>query len=193
VLLQALNASCALWENAKDTCDEAERIYQTLASMLSSFETPESTESTSSSPLPETPFTFPGMGSPFQPINMNSLDDRDLFSMSNDMEIDWVSISFSYMGYLSCINVTHRPHGMLLLIMPLYLRINAEQYNYPTTCNIVFYGTLISWYSCPKPCKTQLPSRIVQACTEKDCYARRDPKTSFIMQFYETDGHFEEL
>lgn len=90
-LLQALNESCALWENAKHVCEEAESLHKMLASMLSSFQSSPNSTSPSQIETPGTLLTFPGMVSPLQPNNdTDLLGDKDLFTMSNEMDIDWV-------------------------------------------------------------------------------------------------------
>jgi hypothetical protein len=86
-LLQALEKSCSLWEEAKSSCDEALRLYQVLASMLSSCQLVARTSS-SQAQTPEPPFEFPGFSPQFQPIN-GSLSCEKSF-MSNEMDIDWV-------------------------------------------------------------------------------------------------------
>lgn len=97
-LLQALSISCALWEKAQTICDDAQKTRKILSGMLSSFKT--SVDSSSPSQQPETPrplFEFPPMSSSLQPQpgNVNFSDDKDWLSMSNDMNIDWVSL-FSF-------------------------------------------------------------------------------------------------
>jgi hypothetical protein len=86
-LLQALEKSCALWEDAKSSCDEAWRVYQILAGMLSSFQTVAGTSS-SQTQTSEPLFEFPGLSPQFQPINGSLSLEKDLFVMSNEMDID---------------------------------------------------------------------------------------------------------
>lgn len=89
-LLQALQKSCALWEDAKTSCDEAWRVCQTLASMLSSFQPVTGTNS-SQEQTPVPLFELPGFSIQF-PVNDSSLFlEKDL---SNEMDIDWVSVSY---------------------------------------------------------------------------------------------------
>ncbi|KAK9245854.1 hypothetical protein V1506DRAFT_506084 [Lipomyces tetrasporus] len=89
-LLQALEKSCALWEDAKSSCDEAWRVYQILAGMLSSFQTVAGTSS-SQTQTPEPLFEFPGLSPQFQPLNGRLSLEKDLFVMSNEMDIDWAT------------------------------------------------------------------------------------------------------
>jgi hypothetical protein len=93
ILLQALEKSCALWNNAKSSCDEARRVYQILAGMLSSLQTVAGT-SFSQTQTPEPRFELPGLSSQFQPINGSISLEKDLFAMSNEMDIDWVGLSY---------------------------------------------------------------------------------------------------
>ncbi|CRG91828.1 putative transcriptional regulatory protein C1F7,11c [Talaromyces islandicus] len=104
-ILNALGKSCEFWKDARSSCEDASRIYQTLARMLSGFQddyiksstaaitatspshaiiTPESLEECPRSTL---------SSSSYQPIYEEkgfSLE-RDLFTMPNDMEIDWAT------------------------------------------------------------------------------------------------------
>lgn len=91
-LLQALEKSCALWKDAKSSCDEAWRVYQILVGMLSSFQTVAGTSS-SQTQTSEPLFEFPGLSPQFQPINGSLSLEKDLFAMSNEMDIDWVGLS----------------------------------------------------------------------------------------------------
>jgi hypothetical protein len=91
-LLQALEKSCALWDRAKNSCDEAWRVCQILAGMLFSYQTvPQisSSQRQASEPF----FDFPGLYTQFQPTNDNPSLEEDLLTMSNGMDIDWVSFS----------------------------------------------------------------------------------------------------
>jgi len=109
-LLPALERSCALWEDAKSSCDEAWRVYQILAGMLSSFETVSGTSS--SQTQTPAPLEFPGLSPQFQPINGSLSLEKDLFVMSNEMDIDWVGLSYliqvTYIddstGYMGCVH-----------------------------------------------------------------------------------------
>ncbi|KAI7978206.1 hypothetical protein EIK77_009746 [Talaromyces pinophilus] len=101
-LLQALSTSCTLWEKAQTVCDDAQKTRKILSGMLSSFQT-SSVDSNSPSQQPETPrpmFEFPGMSSSLQSSNVNFSDDKDWLSMSNDMNIDWVSLLSSICGFV---------------------------------------------------------------------------------------------
>ena len=94
-LLQALEKSCTLWADAEGFCDEASRVYQILAGMLSSFQTVPRTSS-SQTQTSEPPFGFPGaMSPPFLPINANQP-----MEMSNEI-IDWVGPLLSYFSSYS--------------------------------------------------------------------------------------------
>lgn len=84
VLLQALEESCALWKAATAFCDEASRVYQILADMLSSFQ-PVAETSSSQTQTSEPAFDFFGIGS-----GGGFSWEKDV--MSNDMNIDWVSL-----------------------------------------------------------------------------------------------------
>ncbi|KAI9730023.1 MAG: hypothetical protein M1818_008292 [Claussenomyces sp. TS43310] len=89
-LLQALERSCALWEDAKVSCDEGWRVYQILASMLSSFQTVART-SYSQRQTPEPPFEFPGLSPQSQPTNIGLSLEKNLFVTSNEMDVDWAT------------------------------------------------------------------------------------------------------
>ncbi|KAH6693393.1 hypothetical protein BKA61DRAFT_279693 [Leptodontidium sp. MPI-SDFR-AT-0119] len=87
-LLQALENSCALWEDVKPSCDEALRVCNILVGMLSSFHT--TVGSTSSQTVtPEPLFEYPGFNPQLQPMNGSLPLEKDFFSMSNEMDIDW--------------------------------------------------------------------------------------------------------
>lgn len=122
-LLQALNTSCALWEKAQTVCDDAQKTYKILSGMLSSFQTPVDSSSPSQPETPRPLFEFPGMSSSFQPGNADFSDDKDWLSMSNEMNIDWVSVSQRYR--LLCTDLVTRLHGMLLS-KERYLRMKVE-------------------------------------------------------------------
>jgi hypothetical protein len=92
-LLQALEKSCALWKDAKSSCDEAWRVYQILTGLLSSFETVAGTIS-SQTRTPDPLFEFPGLNPQFQPITGNPSLEKNLFVMSNEMDIDWVGLPY---------------------------------------------------------------------------------------------------
>jgi Fungal specific transcription factor domain len=89
-IFKALDTSCALWEDAKYSCDESEKLHQTLAGVLSSFQTSASSNYSSQPQTPGGLFAFPGIASPLQTYTPNLLDDKDMFAMSNEMDIDWV-------------------------------------------------------------------------------------------------------
>ena len=91
-LLQALDKSCALWEDAKSSCDEAWRIHRILVGMLSSFQTGSGTSS-SQAQASEPRFEIPGLSAQFQQINGSLSLENDSFEMSNEMDIDWVGPS----------------------------------------------------------------------------------------------------
>ena len=97
LLLQALKRSCAFWEVAKSSCVETERVYRILIGLLSSFQDFSETGSSGSSqarileePLPDRP----GLRASFQPTAGGFTWDKDLFSMSDDMDLDWVGLSY---------------------------------------------------------------------------------------------------
>jgi len=93
-LLQALTESCALWSAAKDTCDEASRVYDALASRLSQFRA-----------------SSPAEAGPYEAAYTEVIDDlaeiappssvaKDIFSLDDDvsaMDLDWVSC-FSFLA-----------------------------------------------------------------------------------------------
>jgi hypothetical protein len=89
-LLQALEKSCALWRDAKNSCDEAGRVYQILANMLLSFQ-PITGTSSCDEQTPGPLFEFPGFSPQFQPSNGSFSLEQDL---SSEMDIDWVGLSY---------------------------------------------------------------------------------------------------
>ncbi|TAQ84990.1 hypothetical protein B7494_g6700 [Chlorociboria aeruginascens] len=108
-LLQALEKACALWKEAQSSCDEACRVYQILAGMLSNF-LPVGTGPSQTQPSESV--QVPGLGSLFQPRS-GSLDlEKDFFVMSNERDIDWVGISALFQvtntdqrtDYMGCAN-----------------------------------------------------------------------------------------
>lgn len=92
-LLQALRTSCALWEKAQTACDDAQKTYKILSGMLSSFQKSEESSSPSQLETPRSLFDFPGISSSLQPGNDNFSDDKDWLSISNDVDINLVSLS----------------------------------------------------------------------------------------------------
>lgn len=95
-LLQALKNSCSLWENAQRFCEEAQGISQILSGMLSSFRIASGTNSNQTESQ-ETQFAFPSLSPQHQPFNDSISLANDIFSMSNENEIDWVG--FLYLLY----------------------------------------------------------------------------------------------
>jgi len=91
-LLQALEASCDLWKDAKSTCDEALRIYQIIAGMLSSFQTLKET-STTQAQTPDSRLEYSGFVPEFQPIDSGISWEKDWLALPTEMDIDWVSHS----------------------------------------------------------------------------------------------------
>jgi hypothetical protein len=92
-LLHALEKSCALWSEAKGSCEEAYGVYKILTGMLSSFQTPSGSSYSQTTGSPDPPFE-PGLSPQFQPINRSVSMEKDMFRMSNDeMDIDWVRLS----------------------------------------------------------------------------------------------------
>ncbi|KAK9326963.1 hypothetical protein V1520DRAFT_91448 [Lipomyces starkeyi] len=89
-LLQALEKSCGLWEDAKSSCDEACKVHQIFAGMLSGFQSVAETNS-SLTFTPEPLFEFPGLGPQLQRINGGFSMEKDLFVMSSEMDIDWAT------------------------------------------------------------------------------------------------------
>jgi len=77
-LLQALVTSCALWEDAKGSCDEAGRVHQILAGMLSSFQIGVGTSS-SQTQMSKPVFEFSGTSPQFPPLT------------SDEMVLDWAT------------------------------------------------------------------------------------------------------
>lgn len=97
VILNTLEMSCAHWRNAKSSCDEAYRIYHILNTMLLSFtKVTESTYSHTNTPDLSHEFLTPSPQ--FYQTNGGISLDKDIFGMSNEMDIDWVS--FPYKGYV---------------------------------------------------------------------------------------------
>lgn len=89
-LLQDLEKSCALWAKAKSSCGEAERIYHTLAGMLSKFHTVAETSS-SQMETPDKPLlNIPGFSTHFIPTNGGLASEKVSYVMSNEMDFDWV-------------------------------------------------------------------------------------------------------
>ncbi|KKK24816.1 hypothetical protein AOCH_000267, partial [Aspergillus ochraceoroseus] len=86
ILLQTLEKSCGLWADAQTSCDEAREVYQILSGMLSTFR-PLSATSSSEAQSPRSHFD---PSPPFQWMSGNLSLEKDLFAMSNDMDIDWV-------------------------------------------------------------------------------------------------------
>lgn len=106
VILQALERSCALWEDAKDACEEASRLSKILRNMLSNFQTTTGTPSSEPQLQPvETPSGFSSMSPSFQPINVGLSLEKDLFMMSNEMDIDWVSLPDILRGILRLLSL----------------------------------------------------------------------------------------
>jgi hypothetical protein len=93
-LLHALEKSCALWSEAKGSCEEAYGVYQILTGMLSSFQTPSGSRYSPTSGSPDPPFETPGLSPHFQTINRSGSMEKDMFRMpNNEMDIDWVRLS----------------------------------------------------------------------------------------------------
>jgi hypothetical protein len=86
-LLQALETSCTLWKDVKDSSDETGRIHQMLAGMLSSFQTGVGT-GLSQTGISELPIELPAFSPPFRTPN-----DGFLFDDVSNMDIDWVRTS----------------------------------------------------------------------------------------------------
>ncbi|KAK9244248.1 hypothetical protein V1506DRAFT_541930 [Lipomyces tetrasporus] len=85
-LVHALENSCALWREARGSCEQAYGVYQILTGMLSGFQTPSAGSSYSQSP--DAPFEIPGLSPQFQPVSM----ENDMFRMLNDeIDIDWAT------------------------------------------------------------------------------------------------------
>lgn len=82
-LLQILEKSCACWEEAMGSCDDAERVHRFLNSMLSSFRPGDDTDAGPSKPVSAgTPFELTGFDAPVGGISFRE-------ELSN-MELDWV-------------------------------------------------------------------------------------------------------
>jgi hypothetical protein len=93
VLLQALEKSCALWAEVINTCDEAGRVHQFLARMLSGFEAGTSTAAApSQSPSPEMPLDLARFNEQVDAANGVFSFERDL----TNMDFDWVLISLPH-------------------------------------------------------------------------------------------------
>ena len=113
-LLQALNTSCALWQKAQTLSDDVQKTYKILSGMLSSFRRPLQSISPSHQETPRRVFELPGVTSPLQPSDIDVSDDKDWLSMSNEMNIDWASLSsyrfpclpvywlLNYLGFVGC-------------------------------------------------------------------------------------------
>jgi hypothetical protein len=109
-ILYALERSCGFWKEARSSCEEASRIHQTIARMLSSFRDGPTNSSatavttTSPSHAMITPESFEDFPRPMLTSSppQTTYDEkgfsleRDLFTMPNDMEIDWVGFFFFF-------------------------------------------------------------------------------------------------
>ncbi|OKL63177.1 hypothetical protein UA08_01376 [Talaromyces atroroseus] len=88
-LLQALEKSCALWSEAKKSCEEANGVCQILTGMLSSFQTPSTTQRRKS---PDLPLEIPGFSPLFQSTDRRGSMKKDIFRNLNDeIDIDWAT------------------------------------------------------------------------------------------------------
>ncbi|EED14303.1 conserved hypothetical protein [Talaromyces stipitatus ATCC 10500] len=116
VLLHALETSCALWSNAKGSCEQAHAVYQILSGILSSFQTSTgSSYSQKTNGSPDSTFEMSGQSSHFQPLDRGMSMEKDMFRMLNgEMDIDWVGVSRLYVrkylytnpgtGYMGCVH-----------------------------------------------------------------------------------------
>ena len=92
-LLHALEKSCAHWKSAKSSCGEALRVYEILADMLSSFHN--FAARVFQTQAPEPIFTFPELSPQYQSKNSSLSLEKDLFTMSDDLEVDWVGLFYA--------------------------------------------------------------------------------------------------
>jgi hypothetical protein len=122
-LLQSLETSCALWSDAKGSCEQANGVYRILAGMLSSFHTPsESSYSHTTNGSPDPTFEIPGPSSQFQPVDRGMSMEKDMFRMMNgemDMDIDWVCVPRLDLRKNFYTNPVYRLHGMRSLKRPI--------------------------------------------------------------------------
>ncbi|RAK95437.1 fungal specific transcription factor domain-containing protein [Aspergillus ibericus CBS 121593] len=84
-LLQTLERSSTLWENAKDSCDEAGRVYEILGGMVSGFQT-SSASSSSHTVTPSSSLEIPGFDTSVRG-NGEELFEKELASM----DVDWAT------------------------------------------------------------------------------------------------------
>ncbi|PYI07762.1 hypothetical protein BO78DRAFT_312307 [Aspergillus sclerotiicarbonarius CBS 121057] len=84
-LLQALERSCTLWENANEACDEARMVYDVLAGMVSGFQT-SSASSSSQTVTPSSGLEIPGFDTSILVDGEESFE-KELASM----DVDWVT------------------------------------------------------------------------------------------------------
>jgi hypothetical protein len=93
-IILALENSCALWDAAKGSCDEAWKLNQILASLLSNCRT--AAENTSSQSQNSTSLSGLSGASPqFRSFTDSLSLDKDLFVISDEMDIDWVGFPSS--------------------------------------------------------------------------------------------------
>ena len=109
LLVNAVEQSCARWAEAMGACDEAWKVHQFLADMLSSFHdgTGSKTES-SQTASPKTPFGPAGFSPQFDAANAG-------FSLNDDagnMDFDWVCFLPSTMQGILTLTTIIRLHGI---------------------------------------------------------------------------------
>ncbi|KAH8797366.1 hypothetical protein F5884DRAFT_815131 [Xylogone sp. PMI_703] len=89
-ILQKLEKSCTLWEDAKGSCEEAQRVHKVMTHMISRFE-PVGGVSTSSTPIPDLVAEIPRSNPRFHSSNDSTSLNKDLYFMSTEMDIDWAT------------------------------------------------------------------------------------------------------
>jgi hypothetical protein len=142
-LLQALGTSCAFWNNAKGSCEQAYAVYQTLSGMLLSFQTRSgSSYSQTTNGSPDPTFDIPEPGLQIQGADHGLFMEKDIFRMMNgEMDIDWVRVSsmglrkYLYInpvvGYMGCVPRRSKLRGQrsisrLANKLDLYLEVNSS-------------------------------------------------------------------
>jgi hypothetical protein len=93
ILLQALQKSCGIWKDVRDSSDEARKVYHVLSGMLLSFETGPAGTGPTQSQAPELAFELPGLNQTFQVTNGTPSLHEEVLEAPNEMDIDWVGRS----------------------------------------------------------------------------------------------------
>lgn len=129
-ILHALSVACNLWDDAKFSCDEAQKTHQILTGMLSSFQTSVGSNSSPSQlEMPGPLLDFPGMmgSSTMQSYSNNPREEKDVDGTSDEMNIDWVSLpSHTLINYvLTCSDRLHGTHLSRVLCLKMKVELLA--------------------------------------------------------------------